>query len=505
MICVGYSKRASFISQYSINSLKEQNDRIRDYARNKSWKIEKFYEDKSDNPDSDIGFMKLRADGMQRMFDVVIVDSIYRCGKTVSYARELLLNTFLPAGINFIIIEDNINSFEMTREELAEYFMKTRQRSNIVIGISRRNENLVRDGRISKRRISYGYKLSDDETEIEIDEYAAGIIRRFFNLNLQGYDYKDICKVINDEGIEAPACYLSRVYNLQSTSKSNIWNKSICQSLRQRSRFLGCDVDIGYKVIHYPQIIDKETFDKVNEMHKGKTYKKKLTKRVENAFNRKIYYCNSDNANVLLCRRSKDETRYRYFHRKNKKVKFINYSEIEEAVKACLLDEKKYCEKLAEHLKNGGNNELIEKLKAEYHIKAIKMYELSTQTINGKYFLYKKYKNGGISSHEYQSKSENILNGFKNLNNDFHLLIEEMKDKERNIGIENKWINRFINYDENSELTKRIVNEYIEKIIVDDDKNIFIYLHDSEANYFPVEWRNIDGKKATKHSENCII
>jgi DNA invertase Pin-like site-specific DNA recombinase len=71
MICVGYSKRASCDPNMGLLSLKEQNDRIREYASSKGWKLSSFYEDRSDSPEGDNGFQKLREAGLRREFDVL--------------------------------------------------------------------------------------------------------------------------------------------------------------------------------------------------------------------------------------------------------------------------------------------------------------------------------------------------------------------------------------------------------------------------------------------------
>ena len=503
MICVGYSKRASFIKEHSVDSLKEQNDRIRKYARSKGWKISRFYEDKSDDPDSDTAFMNMRSDGMERSFDVVIIDSVYRCGKTVSYARELLLNTFYPAGIHFIILEDNINSFEMSRVELAEYFLYIRQNANTYVALKIRNENLINEGKISRRYISYGYKLNDSESDIEVDEYAANVIKKFFELYSEGKGYKEVSEYFNNAGIEPPSCYLYNNYHVQTTGKSNVWNKSICQNIRRNEKLLGRNLDIGYTTLHYPAIIDKEIFDKVNEMHKGKTYNMTLPKRVENAFNRKIFYCNSDN--ILICKKTKGDNSYRYFIRKNKKVKFILYADVEKAVKECLLDEKLFCNKLYEYLKENGSQDMIDRIRCEYHDKALHLYDLSYKAIEENIPLFKQYENNEISSEEYREKHDKILQEFRTISDDFTVLLHELADSEKSLSIENKWLKRFMKYDETAELTKSVVNMLVDKIIVNDDKSIDVFLLDRESEIFPEEWRNIDGKKAKSRKESSVI
>ena len=63
MIAVGYSKRAANFAVNECVPLKEQNDRIRKFAKENGYKISHFYEDKSNDPGADLGFQKMKIDG----------------------------------------------------------------------------------------------------------------------------------------------------------------------------------------------------------------------------------------------------------------------------------------------------------------------------------------------------------------------------------------------------------------------------------------------------------
>lgn len=491
MIYVGYSKRASYVPGYCTDSLKEQNDRIRVFAKCRSSKINKFYEDKSNDPQSNSGFQHLKEDGLKRKFDVVIIDSIFRCGRNIFFARDLLLDVFYRAGIQFIILEDNIDSSMMSYEELKDYFFRCKQRASAQIKKYRNEQMLMETGKISKMRISYGYKLSSDETEIEVDEYAAGVIRRIFDMYDSGKSYKDIMNILNDEGIKPPGYYLKCEYGIQSTSKTNVWNKSTLGNVRHKERLCGSTEDLGYKEIYYPEIISKEQFVRVNEMHMGHTRGRSLPKRVENAFNRKIYYCNTDN--ILMCRKNKGEDSYRYFHRKGKKVKLIRYDDVEVAVRSRLIQEKTVCEQIAGYLNDGRDKELTNDIEVEYKKKAAVLYKESLAAIEDNIPLFQKYENGDISKEEYDCQHNSIVSDFILVSDRFHLIQEEMAERIKDVSANNLWLKRYIGFNADEEITKKLVNQLVDKIIIDDDKNIHIYLYDSEAKAFPNEWRRLNG------------
>lgn len=44
---------------------------------------------------------------MTQKFDAVAVDSIFRFGKTLPFAIEVLQKTFYPVGIQFAVVEDD--------------------------------------------------------------------------------------------------------------------------------------------------------------------------------------------------------------------------------------------------------------------------------------------------------------------------------------------------------------------------------------------------------------
>ena len=65
---------------------------------------------------------KLVSTEIRKGLDAVVVDSIFRCGRTLPFAIEALQRTFYPLGIQFAVVEDDFCSADKTAEEVAEYF-----------------------------------------------------------------------------------------------------------------------------------------------------------------------------------------------------------------------------------------------------------------------------------------------------------------------------------------------------------------------------------------------
>ena len=108
---VSYTRTTACIpGDIPANIITEQNERIKHFAKEHGWKIQEKYSDRKKDPNENTGFEKLLRDGMQRKFDGVIVDSIFRTGRGIGNAREVLYQTFYYAGINFAVVEDDFIS-----------------------------------------------------------------------------------------------------------------------------------------------------------------------------------------------------------------------------------------------------------------------------------------------------------------------------------------------------------------------------------------------------------
>ena len=100
----------------------KQNAAIREYAKAHDLKIAKTYSDRKYDADENTAFEELLQDGINRQFDAVIIHSIFRCGRDLWSAKEVLLQTFHAAGIGFIVVEDDFSSIGKTNAEAEAYF-----------------------------------------------------------------------------------------------------------------------------------------------------------------------------------------------------------------------------------------------------------------------------------------------------------------------------------------------------------------------------------------------
>lgn len=101
---------------------------------------------------------------------------------------------------------------------------------------------------MSNRKILYGYQIQRGDLVTVPQE--AETVRRITSLYLNGLSYQKICDTLNGDGIPF-------------SGEAPLWNKHKVKRLLENPRYTGAD--------GYPSILEKEKFDTVQSMIRGKT------------------------------------------------------------------------------------------------------------------------------------------------------------------------------------------------------------------------------------------
>ena len=78
----------------------------------------------------------------------------------------------------------------------------------------------------------YGYRKSDgDKHKLVIDEYAAGIVRRIYDMRLAGTAYGQIAAALNREGITSPRVYWSQINGKDGCKAAQLWTYATVKTI----------------------------------------------------------------------------------------------------------------------------------------------------------------------------------------------------------------------------------------------------------------------------------
>ena len=232
---------------------------------------------------ADLGLSGTKADSrpeLQRLLDDcrrgkidrVVCKSISRFARNtkdcLTILRELKLlgvtAAFEKEGIDTARISDEIMVTIM--EGLAQEESASISR-NVRWSIQRK----MASGTLKVARVPYGY-MKDSDGNLMIDEPKALVIRRIFDLYLNGIGARKIAAILNDGRIPSPT---NKLWNQMTILKMLRQEKYIGDVLWQKtySEFMGVhdkinhgDVDSYYVLAHHPAIIPQKMFQRVQEI-----------------------------------------------------------------------------------------------------------------------------------------------------------------------------------------------------------------------------------------------
>ena len=86
----------------------------------------------------------------------------------------------------------------------------------------------------------YGYRKSaGDKHKLVVDEYAAGIVRRIYDMRLAGTAYGKIAATLNREGVISPRIYWNQTNGKDSCKASQLWTYATIKVILHNEIYCG--------------------------------------------------------------------------------------------------------------------------------------------------------------------------------------------------------------------------------------------------------------------------
>ena len=185
----------------------------------------------------------------------IIVKDFSRWGRNYIIVGDYLEHLFPFLGVRFISVVDDYDS---DRPDCGpgdiniafKHIMHSYYAKDLSQKIRAANRVKMERGEFKSRHTLFGYKKTANSHVLEIDEPAAAIVRRAFELIFQGLSTFDVAKLFNTEGIPTQSVYKQRTGNSQSrgfATKNNIWTPSSILRLVTNVRYTGCMISGVYE------------------------------------------------------------------------------------------------------------------------------------------------------------------------------------------------------------------------------------------------------------------
>lgn len=450
----------------------------------------------------DDGFSGKRIDRPQfnEMLDLVrkgkinciIVKDFSRFCRDYIEIGNYLEQLFPFLGIRFIAVTDNYDSKDSGTETaglevafknfIADFYSRDTSKK-----LRSTRSEMAREGKFASANAPYGYlKSPEDKHKLIVDEEAAPVVRKIFELKLAGLSALKITKMLNESGIPSPAQYaLQKKRGMDWRRKNSIsgWDSTKVVGILKDERYAGNMVSLKrtLKGIYGKDTpVEKENWIRVENTHEGiVSYEDFL--RVQETF--KVYQKHQpkeiDRTNAFECAHCGRKLSYS----RDRKKLICRYGEVNpQAVcsNAAYSDEKLRGAVMAAlqwHFEQFLHWEELQKTqqKKEEADLDTSLYERSITNLEKKKTrLYEKYREGDLTRDEYMKQRSEINTEVEELQSKVQA-IEARRMIKKNGNARVDLLSELIHqYQDVKTFTKELERIFVEQVLVYDAEHIKI-------------------------------
>lgn len=208
------------------------------------------------------GFQDMMEDVRSGKINLVLVKDLSRFGRNYLEAGRYLEEELPALGCRFVALADNIDTDAADGENdilpflnaINDFYLKD---------ISERIKSVLTAKAMDGQKLSgacpYGYERNPNErTRLIVDEYAAGIVGRIFEMRAQGMSYTSIAGALNRDSILSPRAYYfhkqgreNRAAPRTTAACSVMWASRTVKLILQNELYIGNTVVFKRKTRSY--------------------------------------------------------------------------------------------------------------------------------------------------------------------------------------------------------------------------------------------------------------
>jgi len=487
------------------NSITNQKSLISLYLKNNSdLKLKDFYIDDGftgtdfDRPD----FQRLLTDMKNGKINTIIVKDLSRLGRNYIEVGNYLEQIFPLYNIRFIAINDNVDSFKDPKSiNNVVVPFKNLMNDEYARDISNKVKSVLNtkkvNGEFTGISAPFGYlKDPKDKHKFIVDKKASKIVKKIFNMILDGKSKREVVDELNKCGFLPPSSYKRNesIANCKKTDSMDLWKTKMIDRILQNQSYTGDLVQgkrkrMSHK-IHKLMHVDSEDWIIVPNHHVALISKEKFNQVQNTIYDRdnriksnKEYDIFSGHLKCADCGNSftikKGNTCEYYYcssYLRNKECSkhTVVKKKLEDAVLKMINSHIKLLlnidMKIDEIIKDEEINYDIEILnnRIEELNENIDKYDKLKESIK------EDFENDIITKEEYIEYKNDYNLFLKKFKKD----IEETNRKIEEIGFKSEknkeWINEFKKNENIMQLTKKVIDELVDDILIYEDGNINI-------------------------------
>lgn len=250
-------------------SIENQKRILTKYVNEQGWNIIDTYVDDGysgtnfDRP----GVTRLLEDAMAGKINLIIVKDLSRFGRNYIQVGQYIDYIFPTYNIRFIALNDNVDTASkdttaMDMMPIVNLFNEwhaasTSKKIKAVI------EANAKSGKYRTTFAPYGYVKGDDENRLPVvDEPAASVVRRIFEMRSQGISPRHIANTLNAEGVPtASDYYYAKLGKPNPRRTSHLWCAERIRDIVNNPTYLGHLAQLRTTTVSYKnhKVIKKDT------------------------------------------------------------------------------------------------------------------------------------------------------------------------------------------------------------------------------------------------------
>lgn len=321
-------------------SIENQRHILRKYAEEHGFEIHGEYIDDgiSGTTFNRPEVQRLLDDAKTGVINTIIVKDLSRFGRNYIEVGQYVDYIFPLYNIRFIAIQDNVDT--SNRDSGAMEMMPIMNVFNEwhAANTSKKIRAVLKsnalEGKYHSKNAAYGYVKGPDENRTPIiDEEAAPVVKRIFEMRASGIGIRKIAEQFNEEGILCPSKYYFEKFGV-NTGKANIglWSFPTINAILKNPIYLGHMAQLRYGSVSYKNhkrfardesewiiiknthepIISQELWDKVREIEKSVSKGKRTKEGHTHPLSGFLFCADCGGKMKLIVNRKNDKSYYRF-------------------------------------------------------------------------------------------------------------------------------------------------------------------------------------------------
>lgn len=452
-------------------------------------------------------FQRMIKDIESGIIQCVVVKDLSRLGRNIARVSDFINEYFPKKKVRFISVNDKIDKryYDIDSNEDMMIDFKNMFNGFYPKDISKKVRSTFRakqsKGEFIGAFACFGYrKAEDDHNRLEIDEYAAEIVRRIFAMYISGTGQNTIAKILNDEGILCPSEYKKQCglnyHNCNRLEHTSYWTYSTVRRVLQNEIYIGNMVQnksfrqiCKKNAISLPKdqwivventheaIIDRETWDTAQNLLQRNTRQTMLSQNIH-MFAGFLKCGDCERAMVKIRRKGIVTFNCGSYNRYGKKFCSI-HSITEQELEQIVLDDLNLIIKSVKNLRQLIEEEDKKQKKHKTDVLGdMSRYQIEIDRLGKKKEkAYEDYSDGLITREEYQrygAKYEEQISLYQEKIDVISRMAESGTVRQ------DPWIDRLLQFEELEHLDREIVVEMISMIYVYENNRIKIVYNFSD-------------------------